>query len=161
MGDDDVLLDGAIDRLLAILRGEDYGVVFLNSYAFTNDFSGTNPPEPAGYTIYTDSLAFVRSVAIFCLYVRQYFQPDPGRGTLDWGPFLDSNLVQLAWIFSALFNGKKQVYVSEYLLAARVYNWGGFGPARSLATTSTRFLMYSENGESTRSAFGQSTGNFW
>jgi glycosyltransferase involved in cell wall biosynthesis len=128
-GDDDVLLDGSIDKLLEILRSDDYGVVFLNSYAFTNDFVREKPARSlTGHTIYTDRLAFVKK----CRHLFAFMSANVFNRTLvdepsDWGPFLDSNLVHLAWIFSALFNGKKQVYVSEYLLAAHVYNWGGFG----------------------------------
>jgi glycosyltransferase involved in cell wall biosynthesis len=128
-GDDDVLLDGSIDKLLEILRSGDYGVVFLNSYAFANDFLREKPARgPTGHTIYTDKLAFVKK----CRHLFAFMSANVFNRTLvdepaDWGPFLDSNLVHLAWIFSALFNGKKNVYVSEYLLAAHVYNWGGFG----------------------------------
>ena len=128
-GDDDVLLDGAIDKLLGILRSGDYGIVFLNSYGFTNDFTREKPANaPSGYTVYTDTLAFVNKAR----YLVAFMSANIFNRTLvdepsDWGPFFDSNLVHLAWIFSALFNGKQHVYVSEYLLAARLYNWGGYG----------------------------------
>ena len=38
MGDDDVILDNALGKIVSILETGDYGVVFLNSYGFTNDF---------------------------------------------------------------------------------------------------------------------------
>jgi len=129
MGDDDVLLDGALDKLIPILAGEDYGIIFLNSYGFTNDFIRDRPARaPTGCTVYTDTLAFVRKVAHFLTFTSaNIFNRTLVEEPTDWGPFFDSNLVQLAWTLSALFNGKKHVYVSEYLLAARLYNWGGYG----------------------------------
>ena len=74
---------------------------------------------------------FVKKVAHFFTFtsanvINRAFVDEP----TDWGPFFDSNLVQLAWTFSALFNGKRHVYVSEYLLAARLYNSGGYGVCR-------------------------------
>ena len=129
MGDDDVLLDGALDKLLPILRDKDYGIVFLNSYGFTNDFIRDRPArEPTGYTVYTYTLAFVRRVAHFLTFMSaNIFNRTLAEEPTDWGPFFDSNLVQLAWTFSALFSGTQHVYISEYLLAVRLYDWGGYG----------------------------------
>ena len=132
MGDDDVLLDGALDKLLPILRGGDYGIVFLNSYGFTGDFVRERPPRrPSGHAVYTDTVAFTKKVAHFFTFIstnviNRALVDEP----IDWQPFFDSNLVQLAWTFSALFNGKRHVYVSEYLVAARLYNSGGYGVCR-------------------------------
>ncbi len=132
LGDDDVLLDGCLDKLIPLLKSGDYGIVFLNSYGFTGDFrKEAPPPAPAGYVVYADTLAFVRKVAHFFTFmsaniVNRTLVEEPS----DWKPFFDSNLVQLAWIFSALFNGTKHVYVSEHLLAACIYNSGGYGVCR-------------------------------
>lgn len=128
MGDDDVLLKGSIDKLLEILGSGDYGIVFLNSYGFTNDFVKERPTRiPVGYTVYTDTLAFVNKAAHFLTFMSaNIFNRTLVDEPSDWAPFFDSNLVQLAWTFSALFNGTKHVYISEYLLAVRLYDWGGY-----------------------------------
>ena len=132
LGDDDVLLDGAVDKIVAILKTGDYGVVFLNSYGFTGDFARERRASvTSGYTVYDDTLQFVKRVAYFFTFtsaniVNRSLAEEPS----DWGPFIDSNLVQLAWIFSALFNAPKNVYVSESLLAVRLYNSGGYGLCR-------------------------------
>ena len=132
LGDDDVLLEGAMDKIAALLKDENYGVVFLNSYGFTDDFAREKPViASSGHTVYIDALQFVKRVAYFFTFtsaniVNRSLVKEPA----DWGPFFDSNLVQLAWIFSALFNAKKNLYVSERLLAARLYNSGGYGLCR-------------------------------
>jgi abequosyltransferase len=132
LGDDDVLLDGAVDKIVAILRTGDYGIVFLNSFGFTGDFALERPSRvTSGYTVYDDTLQFVKRVAYFFTFtsaniVNRSLAEEPS----NWGPFFDSNLVQLAWIFSALFNAKRNVYVSESLLAVRLYNSGGYGLCR-------------------------------
>jgi abequosyltransferase len=132
LGDDDVLLDGALDTLQPILEGGEYGIIFLNSYGFTGDFIQERPPgKPSGHAVYTDTLAFVKKVAHFFTFTStNVFNRTLVDEPTDWGPFFDSNLVQLAWTFSALFNGKRHVYVSEYLVAARLYNSGGYGVCR-------------------------------
>ena len=132
LGDDDVLLDGAVGKILDILKAGDYGIVFLNSYGFTESFTREKPVGGAsGFTVYEDRLQFIKRVAYFFTFtssniVNRSLVEEPS----DWGPFFDSNLVQLAWTFSALFNGRKHVYVAEPLVAARLYNSGGYGLCR-------------------------------
>jgi glycosyltransferase involved in cell wall biosynthesis len=129
LGDDDVLLDGALDKLVPILQGGDYGIVFLNSYGFTSDFRRERPgTAPDGYEVYTDTRAFIRKVAYFFTFTSaNVFNRILVDEPIDWTPFFNSNLVQLAWTFSALFKGKKHVYVCEHLLAACIYNSGDYG----------------------------------
>jgi abequosyltransferase len=132
LGDDDVILDGAVDKIVTILKSGDYGIVFLNSYGFTGDFARERTASvTSGYTVYDGTLQFVKRVAYFFTFtsaniVNRSLVEEPS----DWGPFFDSNLVQLAWIFSALFNAPRNVYVSESLLAVRLYNSGGYALCR-------------------------------
>ncbi len=132
LGDDDVLLDGALDTLVPILRNDSYGIVFLNSYGFTGDSFQERPSvSPTGYVVYDDTLAFVKKVAHFFTFMSGViFNRTLVQEPRDWEPFFSSNLVQLAWTFSALFNGRKHVYMSEFLVAARLYNSGGYGVAQ-------------------------------
>lgn len=128
LGDDDVLLEGALDKLVPILSSDDYGLVFLNSYGFKTDFIREKPARaPSSYRIYTDTLAFVKKARyLFAFMSANIFNRTLVTEPADWAPFFNSNLVHLAWIFSALFNAKKQVYISEHLLAARVHDWSGY-----------------------------------
>jgi glycosyltransferase involved in cell wall biosynthesis len=153
LGDDDVLLDGAIATLLPILESGNYGIVFLSSYGFANDFERERPLRaPSGHTVFTDRLAFVKKVAHFFTFtsaniVNRALVEEPS----DWSPFFDSNLVQLAWIFSALFKGEKHVYVSELLLAACIYNSGGYGICRVFGHNFNRiFDIFRKRGVSER-----------
>lgn len=129
LGDDDALLDDAIEKVVALLKDGEYGIVFLNSYGFTDNFAREKSPAAStGHTVYTDTLQFVKRVAYFFTFtsaniVNRSFVEEPA----DWRPFFDTNLVQLAWILSAVFNAKKNLYVSEPLLAVRLYNSGGYG----------------------------------
>jgi abequosyltransferase len=132
LGDDDVLLDGALDALMPILRGDTYGVVFLSSYGFTGDYKKERPRlSPAGYAVHEDLLQYIKKVAHFFTFMSAIvFNRTLVDEPSDWTPFFSSNLVQLAWTFSALFNGQKHVYISEYMVAARLYNSGNYGVAQ-------------------------------
>lgn len=152
-GDDDVLLDRALDTLLPILRSNSYGIVFLNSYGFTGDYTREKPNVfPSGYSIFEDRLAFTKKVAHFFTFMSAIvFNRTLAEEPSDWTPFFDSNLVQLAWTFSALFNGRKNVYVSEYLVAARLYNSGGYGVCQVFGHNFNRiFDLFKERGVSGR-----------
>ena len=127
-GDDDILLEGALARVLTVLRGGEYGVVFLNSYGFVQNFEAERPAGAVpGYKVYDDILTFLTQVSYFLTFtsanVVNRSLVDP---SLDMQPFLDTNLVQLGWTFSALFAAQKNAYISDYVVAARLYNSGGY-----------------------------------
>ena len=90
MGDDDVLLDGALDELLPILRGGDYGIVFLNSYGFTGDFVRERPPGRAsGHAVYTDTASFLKEGRpLLHVHIHERDQPGPRRRAYRLATFL-------------------------------------------------------------------------
>ncbi|OPY79180.1 MAG: Abequosyltransferase RfbV [Syntrophorhabdus sp. PtaU1.Bin153] len=142
LGDDDILLDNALDTLVPILSSGDFGIVFLNSYGFTRDYISEKPRKtPTGYEVYADTFAFVRKVGHFFTFTSaNIFNKTLVEEPSDWTPFFDSNLVQLAWTFSALAKGRNHVYVSEYLLAACIYNSGGYAVCQVFAHNFNKIL---------------------
>lgn len=127
MGDDDVLLDGALERILNILKRGDYGVVFLNSYGFASDFIAERPRSYLhGYTVFTNVNEFIRKASYLLTFIsvniiRKEFVDEDLLYQL-----VNSNLVQLGWTFSALLKSEKNVFVNEYSVASRMFNSGGY-----------------------------------
>jgi len=129
LGDDDILLDGSVEKILDILEGDEYGIVHLRSYGFAGDFISERPKGYfRGYTVYTNPKKFARRANYFLTFtsVNIVNKVLAGRDP-DVGKFVDTNLVQLGWTFSALLNSRKNVFVKEYLIAAQLYNSGGYG----------------------------------
>src|SRR5574337_126918 len=46
-GDDDALVDGAVEKIIRILRSGEYGIVFVSGYPYHDIASWSRLPEPA------------------------------------------------------------------------------------------------------------------
>jgi glycosyltransferase involved in cell wall biosynthesis len=128
LGDDDLLLDGAGDIILRFLENGNYGVVYLNSYGFIHDSQREKPDRGlSGSTIYDDIAKFVRKISYFVTFTSvNIVNRTMVNQERDWQPFLKSNLVQLGWVFDALFKATQNAFIADYCIAARLYNSGGY-----------------------------------
>jgi glycosyltransferase involved in cell wall biosynthesis len=71
IGDDDIVVDGALERILKVLKtNEEYGIVFLNSYPFLNDFKNEKPiSNKDGFIIYGSIYSFLSKVSYFLTFI--------------------------------------------------------------------------------------------
>lgn len=128
-GDDDILLDGSIKKILDVLEKDDYGIVHLASYGYEEDYRLEMPRARfRGYEVYGDVKKFTGKAHYFLTFtsanvVNKLFVDE----SIALERFCGTNLVQLGWTLSAMFNAKKNVIVKEYLVAAQLYNSGGYG----------------------------------
>lgn len=126
--DDDVLLDGSLEKIMVLLEQEEYGVVYISSYFFRSDYVGERPKRNMkGAIVFDDIRRFIRKVDVWFTFISGNIVNkslvDP---RLDLGDFVDTNLQQLSWTFSSLFNSRKNVYYDEYLVAGQAENTGGY-----------------------------------
>lgn len=127
-GDDDLLLDGAMDRIMAMLTGHDYGVLYLNSYGFNDDYRRERPAEKRrGTVVFRTPQAFVERTNFWLTFasgniVNKSLVP----AEMDPCQFVGTNLVQLNWVFSALFTARENAVIEEYLVAYKMSNTGGY-----------------------------------
>ncbi len=128
MGDDDILLDGALENILGVLEKGDYGVVFLNSYGFIDDFIAEKPMARfEGHTVYSDVTKFVSKAGYLMTFISvNVVNKSLVSGGLEFEKFSKTNLVHMGWIFSALFNSEKNVFIKKFSVAAKIYSSGGF-----------------------------------
>lgn len=131
LGDDDILLENALGNILEILEKDDYGIVFLNSYSFANDFVKERPKAYfTGYKVYTNAAQFIRKIRYiyFIAFISvNVVNKSLVSGSLKPEQFAGTNLVHLGWTLSALFNSRKNVFLKKYSVAAKLYNSGGYG----------------------------------
>lgn len=128
MGDDDILLEGAVENILNILEKSDYGIVYLSSYPFKENFIAEKPQHNlSGYIVYNDINKFIKKISYSLTFISANIinksLVDPA---FDPKTFLNTDLVQLGWTYSALFNSKQNVFIKDYLLAYKMYNSGGY-----------------------------------
>lgn len=130
LADDDLLLDGALDRVISELEKRDYGVVHLRSYSFTRDFRAEGPVmcrDAAPPTIYIDHRRFVERVNVMLTFISgNIVNRQLVDSCLDIDSFLETNLVQMSWTLSALLRAEKNLYIEQPCIAAKAENTGGY-----------------------------------
>jgi len=126
-GDDDVLCDGALNAVVPLLK-DDYGVVYLKTYSYFDDYRAEAPKRKLNARIvYKNKKAFIRKVNVQFTFISSNIVNKSLIGKdLDTDCCLGSNLPQLAWIFPALFKADRNVYLEKYLVAQKADNTGGY-----------------------------------
>lgn len=129
IGDDDVLLDGSLQKILNILKGDSYGVVYLSGYGFTADHQKERPiNKTERVLVFDDKKQFIAKVHFFLTFLSgNIVNKELVKNDIDPNEFLGTNLPQLAWTLAALFKAEKNVFCNEYMIAAKSENRGGFG----------------------------------
>ena len=134
LADDDVLVDGAIAKIMHVLRNGEYGVVHLQAYPYQDNFAKEYPKRskrPATIE-YHNTYDFIRRVNYYFTFISGNIVNkslvDRGINTQD---FDGTNMVQLSWTFSALFNSRGNVYIGQNMVAAKGGNSGGYQMCRA------------------------------
>ena len=129
LADDDVLVDGAVDRILNLLRGSTYGIVHLQAYPYQTDFAKELPRrnKRPRTIVYDDLSKFIGRVNYFFTFISgNIVNKSLVDSNIDINDFTNTNMIQLSWTFSALFHSQRNVYVGQYMIAAKGGNTGGY-----------------------------------
>lgn len=128
-GDDDVLLDGALDKIMNIIQQGNYGVIYVNSYGFKNNWRLERPNNYYGKNtvVYETQKAFLHRVSYFLTFVTgSICNKSLAVEIMDLSLLRGTNLPQLGWSFAALLRAECNVVINEFLIAATVDNSGGY-----------------------------------
>ena len=131
LGDDDVVIPDGLPKILDYLFLDDYDLVYIRSYGFTgqtvppfSNHSISRSPE-----VITDVNKFVRKIHVFFTFISgnivnknkiTFIVHDP------FSRFVGTNLVQLGWMYAALNQFRRGLYIHEPLVGARTDNTGGY-----------------------------------
>ena len=128
LGDDDLVLDGTLGPILEILKEDDYGLLSLNSYGFIDDYATEKPAGAAsGWKSYDELSMFISRVGYSLTFISSNIVNRAlAAKNMHVEEFRNTNLVQLAWIFNALFNSSRNAYLKSYAVAARACASGGY-----------------------------------
>jgi glycosyltransferase involved in cell wall biosynthesis len=128
LGDDDVLLDGALDKIITVLTSGEYGLVYVNSYGFSADHLLESPrKQRTGTVVYTETKEMIERVNYWLTFASgNIVNKTVLDEDLNASEFVDTNLVQLNWVLSALFNARENAVIEDYLIAYKSANTGGY-----------------------------------
>jgi abequosyltransferase len=126
LGDDDVLINNAIEKILKIIQFN-AGVIFLKSYAFQrNPYAEAPRNHSKGFTVYASAASFLRDVNYFITFIsanvirKEYFNYSYLL------KYRETNLIQVAFILPAILHSNLNIVVEERLLAVQADNSGGY-----------------------------------
>jgi len=128
IGDDDLLLEGALDKILQVLSADDYGVVYLTSYGFTSDYLAERPAKCGhGVLVFADPERYLRKVHYWITFLSgNIVNKSLIAAEVDPDRFAGSNLPQLSWFIPALYKAEKNVFIEEFVVAFKAFNTGGY-----------------------------------
>jgi len=145
LADDDVLVDGSLKTILDILACGEYGVVHVQAYPYQTDFAKEFPrkqrrPETV---VYDDLGDFIRRVNYFFTFISgNIVNKTLVDKDIAIKEFVGTNMVQLSWILSALFNSQRNVYIGQNLVAAKGDNSGGYQVCRVFGSNLNKVFDY-------------------
>lgn len=127
LGDDDVLIDGSLATIIAVLRSGNYGGVFIRAYGYDSDFSREKPFQFAARPkSYVDANAYVRRIALQTTFISSLVINKRLLQSVDANRYVGTSLVQSYLFFSAVFSSGENVIFNRYLVAAKRNNSGGY-----------------------------------
>lgn len=126
LGDDDLLVDGALAFLLQHLKGNDYGVVCLRPYGFESDFRKEYPGESGKENIMNDAGIFLATIGPLISLISACIINKKLLPSVDAQQFCGGNLVQVHLVIRAALAAKDNCFVERYLIACKRNNSGGY-----------------------------------
>jgi glycosyltransferase involved in cell wall biosynthesis len=126
LGDDDLFVDGGLDKLLHRLSAHDYGVVFVRPFGYNDDFRRERPRcvsrdrellDPGEFLVRIGALAGLISCNVINKEILSGVNADKYCG---------SSLVQTYLVYEAALEAGNNFIMNEYLIAYKRNNWGEY-----------------------------------
>lgn len=126
LGDDDLLIDGALDRIVNLLEGGQYGVLVMRPYGYDQDFRLEYPGGGSTVREFTDLGKFVVAMGPFSTLISAIIIAKEQLPEVDARQFCGSNLVQTELVYRAAMAAKVNLCTEQYLVACKRNNTGGY-----------------------------------
>ena len=126
LGDDDLLVDGALQIILELLESRRYGVVSVRPYGYEKNFRDEYPGGNGSMHEFTDVGEFVVRLGMLSTLISANIISKDLLPNIDAQEFCGSNLVQTNLIYLAASSAKANMWVDKYLVACKRNNSGGY-----------------------------------
>jgi len=141
-GDDDILIEGGINKIMNLIKA-DIGVIYLNSYVFSENYKNEKPTTvfPIEYNTFLNPSEFLNKISYQCTFVSAFIcNKSLIDSRNDIQRYMGTNINLLSWIIPLMFKGKPNIYYYEYLLASKGGNSGGYMLFEVFATNMNKVL---------------------
>jgi abequosyltransferase len=145
LGDDDIVVPGALCKIVTILAAADYALVYLCLYGFRSDYLAERRQDRFRRFAQAvqNGLPFIRKIGIMITFMssmivnRDRYRSEE-RPCLE--SFVGSGLLHVGWLLPVLGSGGSSLIVWEKLLAVRKSYAGGYGLGRVFSDNLSELL---------------------
>lgn len=130
LGDDDLLVDGALAQILSLLEAGSFGVVCLRPFGFDRDFRREHPGGGGGDRVFGDANAFLLATSRFFTLTSANIVNKSLLAGVDPRLFIDSDLAVFHLTLRAALAGPQNLFVTRYLVASKRQNSFSYDYAR-------------------------------
>ncbi len=130
VGDDDVLLQGSIGAVLALIRRQESGIIHVGVKPFRSESElefQADRTASVDVLLVDDPYEYIQLVNFPVVFITSSIVNKAAVPVEEWGRFIGTNLVQLAWLLPAMTAGFPNAYIQNYLVGGRIDNTGGYG----------------------------------
>lgn len=151
ISDDDLIVPGALARILSYCETAEYDLIWVSNYPFVTFHQPVAVKGRRDAVEIADPVAYVKRIHVFFTFITGNIINK--NTVLEAGPkpfssLVGTSLVQLGWTYTALNRFARGLYIREKLIAMRVNNTGGyrlFQVFGSRLAAITRTWLSSEN----------------
>lgn len=133
LGDDDLLVNGALDKLIKYLETDLYGIVSLKAFGYDRDFNKERPSIIREPLVYKDPGKFLVSLGAQITLISACVINKSLIPCVNASNFCGSHLVQVNLVILAALASSKNMATQEYLIACKRNNSGGYNLAKVFA----------------------------
>lgn len=129
VGDDDIIVPTAIEKILTYLSREEYDLVYVSSYGIQGSYQPSVPLNSKEASEFGTPEELARRVHVFFTFMSGNIINKDRVCSAIHMPFsnlVGTNLVQLGWVYTALNGHKRSLFIHEPLIAATTNNTGGY-----------------------------------
>jgi abequosyltransferase len=130
-GDDDIILPGALRKIISLLSLQQYDLVYVRPYEFLNDYELERQDNLADRKalVVNDPRLFADMVGVMFTFISGMIVNKQRFDEISHPPCsrsCGSQLIQLSWIFPILSSFRKGLFVFDKLVAGRGGNSGSY-----------------------------------
>ncbi len=155
LGDDDLLIDGSLAMLVALLQRQKFGVVTLRPYGYDQDFRAEHPGGGGRDRVFDSPAAFLAAIGPLMTLISGCVVNKGLMGGVDARQFCGGNLVQVHLVLIAALAAKQNCFLERYLVACKRNNSGGYDFSSVFVTSFAAVLDAHRNAELTPQAIMQ------
>jgi abequosyltransferase len=127
--DDDLIVPGALARILAYCQAAEYDLIWVSSYSFEDFFQPRALKSRRDAVEISDAQTYAKRLHVFFTFISgNIVNKDKVLGSQPkaFSSLIGTGLVQLGWTYTALNGFTRGLYIRDKLIAARANNTGGY-----------------------------------